>query len=93
MNQRRFLGQNFIFDQQESADAINLKFVDGKLNIKTPEVLLAMSMAGGTTDTLQPNQWQQFEMRKLYSMGELRIVLTDVYENGKVDFTAYQAKT
>lgn len=91
-DQRRFLGQNFIFDQQESADAINLKFVDGKLNIKTPEVLLAMSMAGGTTDTLQPNQWQQFEMRKLYSMGELRIVLTDVYENGKVDFTAYQGK-
>ncbi len=77
---------------KKKTDAVNLKFIDGKLNIKTPEVLLAMSMAGGNTDTLQPNQWQQFEMRKLYSMGDMRIVLTDVYENGKVDFTAYQGK-
>lgn len=91
-DQRKFLGQNFIFDQKDTPGAINLKFVDGKLNIKTPEVLMAMSMAGGTTDTLQANQWQQFEMRKLYSMGDMRIVLTDVYENGKVDFTAYQGK-
>ncbi|MCK9451639.1 MAG: c-type cytochrome biogenesis protein CcsB [Bacteroidales bacterium] len=91
-DQRKFLGQNFVFDQQETPDAINLKFVDGKLNIKTPEVMLAMSMAGGDTDTLAANEWQQFEMRKLYSLGDMRIVLTDVYENGKVDFTSYQGK-
>ena len=91
-DQRKFLGQNFIFDQQDTPGAINLKFIDGKLNIKTPEMMTAMSMAGGETDTLLANQWQQFEMRKLYSLGDMRIVLTDVYENGKVDFTSYQGK-
>lgn len=91
-DQRKFLGQNFIFDQQDTPGAINLKFIDGKLNIKTPEMMTAMSMAGGETNTLLANQWQQFEMRKLYSLGDMRIVLTDVYENGKVDFTSYQGK-
>ena len=49
-------------------------------------------MAGGESDTLQAQQWQPFEMRKLYSLGDMRIVLTDVYENGKVDFTSYKGK-
>ncbi|MBU2465114.1 MAG: cytochrome c biogenesis protein ResB, partial [Bacteroidetes bacterium] len=89
-DQRRFLGQNFLFDQKDTPGAIQLSYENGELKIKTPEVLTAMSMAGGDSDTLAANQWQAFEMRKLYSMGDMRIVLTDIYENGKVDFSAYR---
>ncbi|MDA3944698.1 MAG: c-type cytochrome biogenesis protein CcsB [Bacteroidetes bacterium] len=89
-DQRRFLGQNFLFDQKDTPNAIQLSYEKGELKIKTPEVLTAMSMAGGVSDTLAANQWQPFEMRKLYSMGDMRIVLTDIYENGKVDFSAYR---
>jgi len=91
-DQRRFLGYNFLFNQDEQTDAIQLRFDQGQLQIKAPETLTAMAMAGGNTDTLIAAQWHNFEMRKLYSMANLRIVLTDVYENGKVDYTSYRGK-
>ncbi|MDN5351005.1 MAG: hypothetical protein PWQ54_2401 [Bacteroidales bacterium] len=91
-DQREFLGYNFLFNQDEQADAIQFRFDQGQLQIKTPETITAMSMSGGNTDTLAAAQWHNFEMRKLYSMADLRIVLTDVYENGKVDYTSYRGK-
>jgi len=91
-DQRRFLGYDFLFDQQEQPDAIQLRFDQGQLQIKTPQALIAMAMAGGNPDTLAAGNWHSFEMRKLYSMAGLRIVLTDVYENGKVDYTSYRGK-
>lgn len=91
-DQREFLGYNFLFNQDEQADAIQFRFDQEQLQIKTPETITAMSMSGGNTDTLAAAQWHNFEMRKLYSMADLRIVLTDVYENGKVDYTSYRGK-
>ena len=91
-DQRRFLGYNFLFNQDEQADAIQLRFDQGQLQIKTPQTLAAMAMSGGDTDTLMAGSWHNFEMRKLYSMADLRIVLTDVYENGKVDYTSYRGR-
>lgn len=91
-DQRQFMQYNFVFDQTFSDNNINLSFKGGQLNISTPEPLISMSMMGGTTDTMAAKTWHPFEMRKLYSMGDLKIVLTEMYENGKLDYTTYKGK-
>ncbi|MCC7319265.1 MAG: hypothetical protein IT219_12095, partial [Bacteroidales bacterium] len=87
-DQRQFMQYNFVFDQTFSDNNIKLSYKGGQLSINTPEALISMSMLGGTTDTMAANTWHPFEMRKLYSMGDLKIVLTEMYENGKLDYTA-----
>lgn len=91
-DQRNFLGYNFAFDQDYNELAFNISYKNGQLTFNAPEEVITMAMMGGAGDTLISGQWHPFEMRKLYSLGDLRIVLTDVYENGKVDFTTYQGK-
>ncbi len=91
-DRKNFMQYAFSFGPESDASAINLKFENGLLFIQTPDTLVSMAMMGGTTDSLNPGQWHPFEMRKLYSMNDLRIVLTDMYENGKLDYTAYKGK-
>ncbi|MDP2237441.1 MAG: cytochrome c biogenesis protein CcsA [Bacteroidales bacterium] len=91
-DQRNFLGYNFAFDQEFSESTFNISYKNGQLTFSAPEVVTTMAMMGGSGDTLAVGQWHPLEMRKLYSLGDLRIVLTDIYENGKVDFTTYQGK-
>lgn len=89
---REFMGKRFLFGLAPDSSAINIRFENGTLMVQTPQDLVSMAMMGGNTDTLTSGQWHAFEMRKLYSLGEMRIVLTDVYENGKVDFTSYKGR-
>jgi cytochrome c-type biogenesis protein CcsB len=89
---RDFMGYHFVFDQSFENEAINLRFVDKQLMINAPQTLTTMSMMGGEGDSLAAGEWHPFEMRKLYSIGDLRIVLTDIYENGKVDYRTYSGK-
>lgn len=91
-DQRNFMGTNYIFDQPYDSTAFNINFHTGTLLFSAPEDIYTMSMAGGEADTLLAGQWHPFDMRKLYSFGDSRIVLTDIYENGIVDFTTYQEK-
>lgn len=91
-DQRNYLGYNYIFDQPFNPEAFNITYQGGSLMFNAPSEVYTMSMMGGDSDTLVAGQWHPFEMRKLYSLGETRIVLTDIYENGKVDFTTYQGK-
>lgn len=90
--QRPFMQYSFAFDDKYVAGAINLSYKNGQLSINPPQQLVSMAMMGGITDTLSPNSWHAFEMRKLYSLGDLKIVLTDMYENGKLDYTTYKGK-
>jgi cytochrome c-type biogenesis protein CcsB len=90
--QRPFMQYSFAFDDEYVAGAINLSYKNGQLSINPPQQLVSMAMMGGITDTLAPNSWHAFEMRKLYSLGDLKIVLTDMYENGKLDYTTYKGK-
>ncbi|HMM11249.1 MAG TPA: c-type cytochrome biogenesis protein CcsB [Bacteroidales bacterium] len=91
-DQRNFQGTRYIFNQPYEEGAFNLRMADGVVEFNAAEVVTAMAMMGGTTDTLLPGMWHPFETRKLYSLGDTRIVLTDIYENGKVDFTTYKGK-
>ncbi len=90
--QRNFMGIDFLFDLPFDSSAVNLTLSAGKLSIHVPEPMTAMSMMGGTADSLLPGTWHPFETRKLYSLGALRIVLTDIYEHGKVDYKTYAGK-
>jgi cytochrome c-type biogenesis protein CcsB len=89
---RDFMGYHFVFDQSFENEAINLKFENKKLMINTPVTLTTMAMMGGEGDSLPAGEWHPFETRKLYGIGDLRIVLTDIYENGKVDYRTYSGK-
>lgn len=90
--QRPFMQYQFAFDQVSANEAIKLSYKNGQLMINPPADLIAMAMMGGTTDTLPAGNWHPFEMRKLYSIGDLRVVLTEMYENGKLDYTTYKGK-
>lgn len=91
-DQRNIMGVRYIFNQPAEEDAFNLRMNGSVVEFMAPEAVTAMAMMGGTNDTLLPGQWHPFEMRKLYGMGDNRIVLTDIYEYGKVDFTSYKGK-
>ncbi len=89
---RDFMGFHFVFDQTFESEAINLSYSGNQLKINAPFVITTMSMMGGEGDSLAAGEWHPFEMRKLYGIGDLRIVLTDIYENGKVDYKTYSGK-
>lgn len=91
-DQRNFMGVNYLFDQAFDPTAFNISFQDGKLRFNAPNDIYTMSMSGGESDTLTAGEWHPFELRNLYSFEDYRIVLSDIYENGKVDFTTYQGK-
>lgn len=90
--QNSFNGYTFVFDQEFDNEAINLSYADGKLSINAPAAITAMAMVGGTVDTLMPGTWNAFETRKLYGIGDLKIVLTDISENGKIEYQSYKGK-
>ncbi len=91
-DQRNFMGVRYVFNQPFEEGAFNLRMSGSTVEFNAPQLVTAMAMMGGTTDSLLPGQWHPFEMRKLYGIGDTRIVLTDIYEYGKVDFTSYKGK-
>jgi cytochrome c-type biogenesis protein CcsB len=89
---REFGGYTFSFDSAYDSAFINLTYQDGKASISAPKMLTTMSMMGGEADSLAPYNWTAFEGRKLYGMGEVRIVLSEMYDSGKTDYTSYEGR-
>ncbi len=85
-----FSGYTFNFGSTYDSTAINLTYAEGNVSISAPEMITTMSMMGGTGDSLAPFTWNAFESRKLYGVGDIRIVLNDVYDSGKPDYTTYE---
>ena len=81
------------FDDELIPEAINVKIVDGNLNIFSPSEIVTLSMATSQTDTLFAGNWYPFETRKLYSIDGVSIVLTNFYQNGVIDYVTYDGKT
>jgi len=73
-------------------EAINIKIVDGELQIFSTSAIVTLSMATSQTDTLDISTWHSFEMRKLYSIDGANIVLTNFYKNGVIDYVTYDGK-
>lgn len=77
------------FDDEYIPDAINVKIQDGKLIINSAVPMTTLSMATSSSDTLAMGVWHPFESRKLYGIDGNRIVLTDFYSNGVIDYVPY----
>lgn len=80
------------FSQNFDPEVINVKVQDGELMIFASDVMTTLSMTTSTTDTLEIDQWHPFEARKLYGIGDHKIVLTSYYNHGVVDFVPYNGK-
>lgn len=85
-----FSGYTFSFGATYDSTAINLAYADGNVSISAPEMITTMSMMGGTGDSLEAYTWNAFESRKLYGIGDIRVVLNDVYDSGKPDYKTYE---
>ncbi len=66
--------------------AINLKAVGDSLFISTPDTLSVMHMSGGAREHYLPNSTQPFTTGKLFTIGNLNLVMTGYYPNGAVKF-------
>ena len=84
------LGSSMLnFDDEFAPNAVNVKIEDGNLMIFTSELMTTLSMTTSMTDTLAMETWHPFETRKLYSIGENRVVLTNYYQHGTMDYVPY----
>ncbi len=85
-------GKTVNFSENFVPEAINIKVSDGSLQIFSSDEIVTLSMTTSMTDTLKPETWHPLETRKLTTIGELRMVLTDFYPNGKIDYVPYTGK-
>jgi cytochrome c-type biogenesis protein CcsB len=78
------------FSENLVEGAVNVRVLDGNLQINPPDTVVTMSMMGGANDTILPGSWFEFTQRKLYQMNGLNLVLTNFYENGAIDYVQYE---
>jgi cytochrome c-type biogenesis protein CcsB len=89
--------------QQVGSTTINFSedFIPGQVNIKldgenllinTPDTLSTMAMMGGTSESLNPNEWHPFEQRKLYQFSNISLVLTNIYKNATTTYASSRNK-
>lgn len=89
---KEFLGHTFGFDVAYDSAIINLTYSEGMASISAPEMITVMSMMGGSNDSIAAYQWSPFNMRQLFGIGDLRIVLSEVYDSGKTDYRTYEGR-
>ncbi len=90
----KWLGRKKInFSNDSVPGAINIKIIDGNLNIFADDTIISLSMSTSQTDTLDLKQWHSFDTRKLYSIDDVDIVLTNYYPNGVIDYVSNNSKS
>lgn len=80
------------FSNSFDPEAINISIDQDNLRVFANEEILILSMTTSITDSMAPAVWHPFETRKLYSIGNSKIVLTNYYPNGAIDFVTYNGK-
>ncbi len=91
-NRSRIGSVIFNFGYNFDSTAVNLRYSGSKLEINPKDTIYTMSMAGDANDTLLPGTWYPFELRKLYTIGSLNIVMTNFYARGGKDFVPNQGE-
>ena len=80
------------FSDNYAPGIINIKIDNGELSIFSEDTITTLSMLTNVSGTLEDGQWHPFKDRMLYSIGEHRIVLTDFYQNGEIDYIPFTGK-
>lgn len=89
---KSFAGYKINFNRAFDSTAININMENGALQVQSPYVLSTMAMADASKDTIAPFKIIPFQMMKLHSFGELKIVLTEIKQNGIIDYQSYEGK-
>ncbi len=74
------------------SSAVNIIIKDGGLSIVAPDTIHATLMTGISSPVLLPKTIMPFETKKLYTVGNLNIVLTNYYKHGNISYVSYQGK-
>lgn len=83
---QNFGGVVLNFGSDFMPEAVNMKYENEKLFIFASDDLTSLSMMTQSRDTLQAGVWHPFELRTLYQMPQLSVVITNFYKNGGVDY-------
>jgi cytochrome c-type biogenesis protein CcsB len=89
---KRFMGYKINFGLAFDSTAVNIRMVNGALQVQSPYVLSTMAMADASKDTIAPFTEVPFQMMKLHGFGELKLVLTEVKQNGVIDYESAESK-
>ena len=76
------------FNNQISADHIQIISRNDSLMIKSPIQMVAMSMATSEQDTLLENIFTPFKQRHLYTIGGVNVVLRDFVQKGRMQWVS-----
>lgn len=85
-------GTTFNFNDAEVSNAINIKYENGGLFIKTDHPLTQMVMATQQRDTLMPGEYHPLLMRSLYSGEQQSFVIADFRPKAKVAIASSSVK-
>jgi len=85
-------GTLFNFDEAEKQQAVNIRYENGGLFIKSNEALTQTFMATQQRDTLIPGEYHPLMMRSLYAGGRLSFVMADFRPKGKIDIASSSEK-
>lgn len=84
---------NIRFGGRYDSSAVNIVKLGNDLIITAPDTIFSTPMSGdGKSEKFPPYQNGQFVKRKLFSVGNLSLVLTDFYKHGKISYVPYENK-
>ena len=89
---RVFESGNIAFGDAFVPESVNVKLENEKLFIYAEEPITTLSMMTQQRDTLQPGAWYPFELRTLYQLPQVSLVITNFYLHGGVDYVVNQGK-
>ena len=82
----------FNFNEVERSQAINIKYEDSGLYIKSNQPLTQMVMATQQRDTLMPGEYHPLLIRSLYSSEQLSFVIADFRPKGRLAIASSSEK-
>ncbi len=83
---------NIRFGGEYDSSAVNIVKLGNDLVITAPDTIFTTPMSGGQSEKFSPYQNGEFVKRKLFSVGNINIVLTDFYKHGKISYVPYENK-
>lgn len=87
-----FEGGMINFGEAFMPQSVNIKMEREQMFIFANEPITTLSMMTQQRDTLAAGSWYPFELRTLYQLPEVSLVVTNFYLNGGVDYVVNQGK-
>ncbi len=83
---------NINFSDSFEPMSVNVKMENDQMFIFAQDEITTLSMLTQQRDTLQAGSWYPFEMRTLYQLPQVSLVITNFYLHGGVDYVVAQGK-